>query len=199
MNGVPPPAGPSLSFLGVLLVLACAVFPWPVEAQTPRELMVQDWERQRAIVVAYVEAMPEEYFGFRPTPEVRSFAEQIEHIVTDHVAIVATAFDRPDRPELGDPNRYLGEKQALLDHVRAGFDWVLRIVHEAPDAELHAEGLIFDRYRVPRWRALEGAREHGTWTLGQVVPYLRLNGVEPPAYQVFPLSTQVEGWQPPEG
>jgi uncharacterized damage-inducible protein DinB len=162
-------------------------------AQTPRELLVQDWERHREIVLAYVDAMPEEHFGFRPTPGVRTYAEQIEHIVTDNVSIVATVFGQDDRPDLGDPERYLAEKEGLRAHVRAGYAFVLQVIREASDEELAAPGEVFGRYRVPRWRALEGAREHATWTLGQTVPYLRLNGVEPPPYQVFHPSTIIDG------
>jgi hypothetical protein len=32
---------------------------------------------------------------------------------------------------------------------------------------------------------VDGTLEHGTWTLGQVVPYLRMNGVTPPSYLPF--------------
>lgn len=151
-----------------------------------REVIRDDWERHRDNVLAYVEAMPEEHFGFRPTPEVRTFAEQIEHIVVDHVDIVATAFGRDDRPVLGEQELYLRNEDALLDHVEAGYGFVLDVLDDATAAELREEAEVFGRYRVPRWKALAGALEHGTWTLGQTIPYLRLNGVEPPAYAVFP-------------
>jgi hypothetical protein len=202
----PVPRSPTallvLRALPILLALpTLSVLPGltlePLEAQAPRDHMAADWERHRTNVVNYVEAMPESGFGFRPTPDVRTFAEQIEHIVTDHVGIVGTVFHREDRPDLGDPERYLQEEEALLAHVHAGYDWVLHVLEEASDLEILASGEVFGRYRVPRWQALQGALEHGTWTLGQTVPYLRLSGVTPPPYVVFPLSTQVEGWRPP--
>ena len=170
-----------------------------LQAQPTAELMIQHWERHRDNVLAYVEAMPEEHFGFRPTEGVRDFAEQIEHIVEDHVGIVSTAFGRNDVPDLGRPEEYLRDKEALLAHVRAGYRYVLGVLGQVDEEELWEEGEVFARYRVTRWHALSGALEHGTWTLGQVVPYLRLNGVEPPPYVVFPLDTQVEGWEPPPG
>jgi len=157
------------------------------------QILAGEWERHQANVSAYVEAMPEEHFDFQPTPEVRTFAEQIEHIVRDHVSIVATAFDRTDLPDLGNPERYLREKDALLAHVEAGYEWVVQVIQGSDRGSLEAEGEVFGRYRVTRRRALEGALEHGTWTLGQVVPYLRLNEVTPPPYVVFPHATQVEG------
>jgi uncharacterized damage-inducible protein DinB len=191
------PTASALAGTLALLLLHPVAPPAAPPPAAPPELLAREWERHRANVVAYVEAMPREHLGFRPTEGVRSFAEQIEHIVTDHVSIVATVFGREDRPDLGDPDRYLRDRGALLAHVEAGYDWVVEVVRRSSPAELEAEGEVFGRYRVTRRRALEGALEHGTWTLGQVVPYLRLNGVTPPPYVVFPLETQVEGWEPP--
>ncbi len=173
--------------------------PIHLQEQPSKELMVGHWERHKENVLEYVAAMPQGHFEFRPTEGVRTFAEQIEHIVEDHVGIVSTVFDRDDSPDLGDPESYLTDKDALLAHVETGYGYVLRILQEADEDELWEEGEVFGRYRVSRWHALSGALEHGTWTLGQVVPYLRLNEVEPPAYTVFPLDTQVEGWEPPPG
>jgi uncharacterized damage-inducible protein DinB len=191
-----PPPSPSWTVLLLVLAAAACAGEGPPRAGAG-EWIVEDWERQRETVLRYVEAMPEENLGFLPTPGVRTFAEQIEHIVTDHVAIVATAFGLSRRPDLGDPDEYLTSQEALLEHVRSGFDFVLEVVRDASEGDLRAEGDVFGRYRVPRWKALDGALEHGTWTLGQVVPYLRLAGQTPPPYQVFPLSRQVEGWTPP--
>jgi len=178
-------------------VLAMVVIPSlpasAVEAQTPREQILVDWERHRGVVAAYAAAMPEEHLGFRPTPGVRTFAEQIEHIIRDNVRITAMAFDLEDLPEFGDRERYLGSRDALVAHVHQGYDWVMEILRETTDDELRAPVVLFNRIRVPAWRALEGAREHATWTLGQTVPYLRLNGIQPPAYPVFDRSEEIGG------
>jgi len=160
----------------------------------PREALRRDLERDQRNLRAYVRAMPDSLFGFRPTSEVRSFAEQIEHAVLDNVNITSTAltgdtleWERPDR------RRYLSETEALLDLVDRSFEVVFRLLDGASDAELAALGEVFGRYRLPRWRAFQAAREHGTWTLAQTVPYLRLNGITPPSYEVFDPSTREPG------
>ena len=35
------------------------------------------------------------------------------------------------------------------------------------------------------WKILKTAYEHGVWTLGATVPYLRLQGATPPGYNVI--------------
>jgi hypothetical protein len=179
--------------LVLAVILAASLPPPPADAQTPRDQMLVDWERHRVVVAAYAAAMPEEHLDFRPTPDVRTFAEQIEHIIRDNVRITAMAFGRDDLPDFGDRERYLGSRDALVAHVHRGYDWVMEILREATDEELQASVVLFNRIRVPAWRALDGAREHATWTLGQTVPYLRLNGAEPPAYPVFDRSEEIGG------
>lgn len=177
---------------GVLLVLGLIpLAPSSLEAQPHRGQMLVDWERHRGVVAAYAAAMPEEDLDFRPTPEVRTFAEQIEHIVRDNVRIAAMAFGRSDVPDSGDRQDYLSSSDALVAHVHQAYDWVIGMLREASAEELQASVVLFDRIRVPAWRALEGAREHATWTLGQTVPYLRLNGIEPPAYPVFAPTEEI--------
>lgn len=170
----------------LLAVAAASALPEAAGAQVPRELLRRDLERDRRNVRAYVRAMPDTLFSFRPTPGVRTFAEQIEHIVLDHANIVGTALTG-DTVEWERPPReaYLAHRVSLLELVDRGFDLVQRLLEETPDAALEEPGLVFGRYRVPRWRAFEAAREHGTWTLGQTVPYLRMHGITPPAYEVF--------------
>lgn len=173
------------AMLAVALTVPLLLGAPPVEAQSPRDSMIRDWERSRDAVLAFAQAMPEEHLDFRPTPGVRSYAEQIEHIVQDNARIVAMAFGRDDLPDFGDRDEYLTRTEALVRHVETGYDYVMRAVREVSDEELAAEAVLFGRAHMPAWRALEAAREHATWTLGQTIPYLRLNGVQPPAYPIF--------------
>lgn len=175
---------------GVLGGWLLAAFPAPAGAQVPRALLRRDLERDRRNVRAYVEAVPDSVLGFRPTPGVRTFAEQIEHLILDNVNIVGTALSgdsvRWERPAR---SAYLNSRPALLELVDRGYDVVLELLAGAGDRELVRTGRVFGRYEVPRWRAFEAAREHASWTLAQTVPYLRLNGITPPSYEIFDPST----------
>jgi hypothetical protein len=47
------------------------------------------------------------------------------------------------------------------------------------------ENIVQFGNKVTRARALMELLDHFPWTLGQTVPYLRLNGVTPPEYSPF--------------
>lgn len=174
-------------FLARVIAAATVGAAAPVAAQIPHDVMLGDWARFRANVVAFVEVMPEDGFDFRPTPEVRSFAEQIEHVVTASVGMVATGVEgHADPPAFGSRQVYLTHKDALLVFVNEAFDYVEQAIRSRSTADLARDGRLFEQVTLPRWRILEIAREHGIWTLGSVVPYVRLNGLEPPGYTLFP-------------
>src|SRR5262245_14477814 len=81
-----PAAAPLWFLLGLVLVCPSQA-SWaqrPTTArnsQSPRiTLMIAEWTRAKDWTLKYIDAMPEQHFGFKPVPEVRSFAEQMLHL-----------------------------------------------------------------------------------------------------------------------
>lgn len=168
-----------LTTLGVTLGAAAAV------AQTVPPALRADWQRDRGNVLAYVDAMPESALTFRPTPGVRSFAQQIEHVVQSDVDVAALALlGRAQAPVLGDSAQYLHQKAALRAYVAAAYDFVLSAIGQATAAQWRRRSAMYGQPPELPARWFELAHEHSVWTLGQVVPYLRLCGVTPPPYQM---------------
>ncbi len=144
-----------------------------------------DWQRNRATVLAYIDAMPDSATGFRPTPGVRSFAEQFDHIVTTNLEVAAIALrGQKAAPALGDSSAYLHDKAALRKYAAATYDYLLKALQEAKPAQLSKPVAIYGQPPQPASRLAMLSYEHAVWTLGQIVPYLRLNGVKPPEYRM---------------
>lgn len=169
------------------LALCLLVLPaLALRAQGPDAAMrAADWSRAKATVLAYIDAAPDSMMTFRPTPGVRTFAEQIEHIVVTHYEVAAMVLRGVKTPPaLGDSARYLHSKAALREVSARAFDYALAAVREAAPATWTASSAIYGQPASPNWKWIDMSLEHGTWTLGQVIPYLRLNKVTPPAYQI---------------
>ena len=164
--------------LAVLLITATAA-----SAQDMKASFLSDFERQRANVLAYVEAMPESGLRTAPTEGVRDFARQIEHIVGGAVNIISTGIDS-SRNELGDEEVYLNSTAGLVDFVNAGYDQVISMIEGMSAESLTDEGMLFGQIPKAKWQIIRTAHEHGVWTLGATVPYLRLQGATPPGYNV---------------
>jgi hypothetical protein len=171
------------SYPWIVLTLACAV---PAAAQSGlAPEVLSDWQRNRATVLSYIDAMPDSATAFRPTPGVRTFAEQFDHIVTTNVEVAAVALrGQKTPPQLGDSAVYLHNKAALRRYADTTYAYLLSALRQATTAQLRRPVAMYGQPPQPAGRLAALSYEHSVWTLGQVVPYLRLNGVTPPEYRM---------------
>ena len=61
------------------------------KAQTKVNDIVKEWERSKAYTKEYMDAMPEKGYALKPTPEMRSFAEQLLHIADANYGLACSA------------------------------------------------------------------------------------------------------------
>jgi uncharacterized damage-inducible protein DinB len=168
------------------IVLALLAIPAVVQGQSKSYPdLLADWQRNRAAVLAYIDAMPDSATGFRPTTGVRSLAEQFDHIVSTNLEVAAVALrGQKTPPVLGDSTVYLHDKAALHRYAAATYDYVIKSLQNAKPEQLSRPIAMFGQKPQPAVRLAALSFEHSVWTLGQVVPYLRLNGVTPPEYNM---------------
>jgi hypothetical protein len=168
-------------------LLLTAVAQSAAFAQTPKEKFMADFERMRTNVLAMVDSMPAAGLRSAPTEGVRDFAEQIEHVVIGNVNLIASGIDA-DRVPLGlDKEVYLNDKAELKRLVNVGFDRVRDMLNAMTEEDLAAEGRLFGQVPLPKWEIVQAAYEHGIWTLGATVPYVRLQGGTPHSYGISPV------------
>jgi hypothetical protein len=144
---------------------------------------IADFERERRMTLAMVDSMPELLLHFKPVKEVRDFAQQIAHAAVP-VAVFAASAKGEKPPTLGDSTVYLNSKQALRETVTKSYDYALGVVKGLSDAD-YAGTTTFAKWTMTRWRILDLAHEHSVWTRGELVSYFRLNGMAPPAFDLF--------------
>src|SRR3984885_12157016 len=87
-------------------VLALIFVSSSVFAQFTQSQMVTEWQRAKTYTKAYLDAMPEDGYGFKPTPEIRSFAQQMLHLA-DANYVFATLASGKANP--------LGENLSTID------------------------------------------------------------------------------------
>jgi len=172
------------------LALAALTFTLaaPAAAQTPKEKFIADFQRMRVNVLAMVDSMPAAGLRSAPTPDVRDFAQQIEHVAIGNVNLIASGVDA-DRIPLGiEADVYLNDKAELKRLVNLAFDRVNELLTALSAEDLAAEGRLFGQIPLPKWQIIQAAYEHGIWTLGATVPYVRLQGGTPHSYGIVPGS-----------
>jgi uncharacterized damage-inducible protein DinB len=146
-------------------------------------------------LLGLAEAMPEDKYSFVPTngrfEGVRSFGEQIKHIACAQFAFFNEFESKkpPDDCERGghDPAR---TKPELLKYLKDSFDYGNRVLSTltAQNALDRIEG----RYAGPNTKL--GISVVAVWHMtdhyGQLVEYLRMNGIVPPQTQKYGLKVR---------
>jgi hypothetical protein len=178
----------SLRVVWSAIALTCAAAAAPAGAQmfVPKSTFTSIIQTQKNYLLRLIDVAPDSMLGFRPTPGVRSFAEQIEHAAGSDalIAHLIITGGMGGMPALGDSTVYRRNKAALREFAGKSMDHAVEMISGLSDADMTKEVVIFGN-TLPRFRALMLLLDHFPWTLGQTVPYLRLNGVTPPAYSPF--------------
>jgi len=138
--------------------------------------------------VPAAEAMPEEKFGFAPTngefKGVRTFAEQIKHVAAVNYEIGAAILQEKPPVEINGesgPASITG-KDEVLTYLKDSFKYVHKAI-----ASVNENNLVepmkspFGEGTVSRLALVTEISSHGFDHYGQMVEYLRMNGIIPPA------------------
>ncbi len=172
--------------------LACVALLWTVsaaEAAKPLTTVSQltaDWQRAREYTKEYLDAMPEDGTGFKPSPDIRSFAEQMLHLANANYNFGATASGKanPFQGKSLEKMEELKTKAALSKAVLESYDFVLDAIKGMSDAQL-AETVKMGPREMTREVVLAKAFEHQTHHRGQSTIYIRMKGIRPPNEKLF--------------
>jgi uncharacterized damage-inducible protein DinB len=153
-------------------------------------LVTEEWLRAKAGALEFIETMPEEKFGFKPSEDVFSFAEQFIHVAQANFLFAAIASGRAnphDKSTGADPmanSDLKTKKAALLDFAGSSYDFVIESIATVNPAAM-GEKVTFHKWELTREAAFSKALEHHAHHRGQTVVYFRVNGLKPPAERLF--------------
>ncbi|MEM9326554.1 MAG: DinB family protein [Bacteroidota bacterium] len=141
---------------------------------TDREL-INRWRGNQRYTLRIIEAMPEESFDFKPIEGAKSFRSQASHITT----WLRTNFRHISGHELN--KAPTANKREILQALGELFDQVLDYLSEDPQHDLE-ETVKMWYGKCSKAGLLATMDNHLSHHRGQMVIYLRLEGVQPPSY-----------------
>jgi uncharacterized damage-inducible protein DinB len=169
-------------FTFIALTLACS----SVCAQFTQPEMVAEWQRAKTYTKAYLDAMPEDGYGFKPTPEIRSYAEQMLHLAGDNYGFASFASGKPD-PN-GDKSlekTIPPTKAATTKAVMDSYDFMINSLQTMTPDQMNEKVKRRNGQEISRANLFGKGFEHQTHHRGQTTIYLRLKGVTPPPEMLF--------------
>ena len=133
------------------------------------------WESTRNLVVGIVEVMPEDKYDFKPTPNVRTFRDNVIHLVAENYLF----FGRVAGENLGNPAQNLKGRDELVKALRESYDYGAKVWAGLTE-EKALEIIEVRGQKVQRWSAILAAIQDNMGHYGNLVVYVRLNGLVPP-------------------
>src|SRR5918993_600720 len=170
-----------------LLSLCLALFSLTtLIAQTSSADMVKEWERAKAYTKQYLDSMPESGYALKPTPDMRSFAEQMLHLTDANYAFAAAATGEKSPVGMGASEKATDKSKAnVTKMVMAGYDFVINGIKKMTPAQMNEQVKIFGRFDMTKSMAIMKCFEHQTHHRGQTTVYIRMAGAKPPQEQLF--------------
>ncbi len=160
------------------------------QKQPPQPKTIADsinfiWKDVERDFISLADAMPEDKWNFKPTQgefkEARTFAEQVKHVACGNEAWARqmSGEKTPTRCDLGGPNP-AKTKTEIMAYLRDSFAMTNKAITETnTDNLLHPNPGPY--WGPNRLSALTAMVWHVSDHYGQLVEYLRMNGIIPPA------------------
>ncbi len=168
--------------------------------ETPGKAVMREFEGQEYEVRSAAEAMPADKWSYRPAQglfknekpafgpaEVRTFAEQVKHVACSNFAFVAEleAGTPPETCDKGGPSP-AKTRAELLDYLRDSFAALKKPLAAITSKNMYDP--VEGPYAGPNTRLglAEVCIWHAAEHYGQMIIYLRLNGIVPPTSRPNP-------------
>ena len=143
----------------------------------------KDYKNIRDYFIRAAEKMPETNYGFKPSPDVRSFGQQVAHVADDQYNLCAPAKGETREAAYKEIENTLSKKADLIDALRKAFAYCDGAYDALTDVS-GAETVKFGNSSRTRFAMLNWNLWH-TWEhYGNAVVYLRMRGLVPPTSEM---------------
>ena len=175
-------------FLLLTLFAAAQTTKPKEERRTAAQLLDRSVSNFEHEFIPACEAMPEDKYGFAPTngefKGVRTFAQQIKHVAAVNYELAAALLEQKPPVDIGDESgpASITTKADILKYLKDSFEYVHKAIATINDSNL--TGTVkspFGEGSVSRLGLATSVSSHGFDHYGQMVVYLRMNGIIPPA------------------
>jgi uncharacterized damage-inducible protein DinB len=176
-----------LSLLVAFLSLAAGAIAQDLNVNSVLDMaeFVRDWQISKQFTLDVANAMPADFYSFKPNPEEMTFGEQMLHIAGSNVfrfnQITGIKPPFPFDPSKPAPS----DKETALKRLEQSFDYVLAVLPQITPEQLKRT------WHIPSWKGrndpdgramIMNMFVHTAHHRAQCEVYLRAKGIKPPDY-----------------
>ena len=150
-------------------------FPNPIAAPNPLTKTISIFRsNMQDKIMKSAEAMPESKYSYRPTKDVRSFVEILDHVA--YISYYLCANAKGEAPPTMATAK--GSKTEIVAYLKGAFRYCDGVYSGFTDAHLNDPADFFG-VKTNKMFILTQVGNHDALHYGNIVTYLRLNGLVP--------------------
>ena len=165
----------SILFLAIIGLLAAQ----KMQAADPiSDELRRQWEASRNQILTLSEAIPEDKYDYKPTPEVRSFREQLQHLVGENFMFMGMVAGEK-APGAPAPES-LKSRAEIMKALEDSYAYGVKVLAGLNDQKATESVAGFRGQQMPRFGIVIANMKDNHEHYGNLVTYIRLNGITPP-------------------
>ena len=168
-----------MRILTMLALLSLPAYAQKPAANPLSSTLKGSWDRVSKFLAGSAELMAPADYAFKPTPEVRSFAQIIGHVADASYHICSTAKGEPS-PSKSSAEKTATTKPDLVKAVNEALAYCDAVFASVTDASLSEPREIFGR-KTNKLGVLQVQLGHANEHYGMLVTYLRMKKLVPPS------------------
>lgn len=137
------------------------------------------YEMVKGYLIAAAEQMPSELYDYRPTEEVRTFGQIVGHVANAQFMFCSATLEKPAQQE--EDFEALTTKEGLVEAIKKGFaycDQAYTLDDDTAMGEVEFFGSPGSRLWILNFNVAHNFEHYGN-----LVTYMRANGLVPPSSQ----------------
>jgi len=159
---------------------------------------LKEWDALEKKFVGLAEAIPQEKYTWRPTPEVRSVSEVFLHVAGgNYFYLDGMGVALPASMDRKNYEKSTTDRAAIAEQLKQSFGLVRETVLKTSDADLEKPAKLYGQPSTVR-EVLFTLVTHTPEHLGQMIVYARECGVVPPWTAARQARQQQQQQQPPK-
>lgn len=155
--------------LGILLLVFLVIVSFVLKNEGDGYQTILDGLKSAKLnTIEVIKAMPAEKYNYKPTSDVRTFAEQAAHIAYATEGFTDMFLQKNPEWKLGDGTKL--SKLELIELNKKNFDRIIEVIGST-------------QYQDGLYSGVISFLDHNAHHRGQMIVYLRMNGIKPPEYR----------------
>lgn len=162
---------------------AIFMFAAPIAmAQTTMDEFFSKWENSKNYTLAVLDKMPDSGMDYTTDTAAMSFKDQMFHIGSA-ITGISKGYLMGEAPDFT-LDMKTATKKELADYIVKSYDYGTKAMKKLTSQQAEEKLDVFGN-SVSRRQVMALLMDHSTHHRGTAIAYLRLNGVEPPAFVGF--------------